>query len=241
MKDFLDLTDLEAGSDLPRPYTSIDFLGGHVGEYVDKWIQERYGDFDSINRVRYNPKTGVVEGCNPFYVSLAKKPLEKFGMRVATHGEIEFAKMINELNPGRGLDFMLHYIDSAIVLRSTDAPNSSQAKKLAEQSGFEGKTLVIPLNLTDIEEDGRELVLGMKKFAQIYETDILDESGYFKTGDIDFQSGLPLRTCEEGDRYLHGANGGLCRMYLGTAGCIVSNTDNLKGTRPNGRVVIVKP
>jgi hypothetical protein len=241
MVDFLDLFDMEAGIGFPRPYDSIGFLEGNIGERVDRWMQDRYGEFESINRVGYNPETGLVEGSTPYYVSLANNPLRMFGLRTATHAEIEYARMLNLMDDSMGLDFMSKYEDSGLVLRGIDGPNASQARTLAEQSGFEGNTLVIPLNLTDIEADGKELVFGLKKFAQVYESNLLNETGHFKTGDIDFQSGLPLRRCEDGDRYLYGAKGGLSRLYLGTGHCLVSNTDNLEGTRNIGRVVVVKP
>ncbi|MFH1229131.1 MAG: hypothetical protein V1678_01765 [Candidatus Aenigmatarchaeota archaeon] len=239
MVEFLELTNIEANVGLPRPYTSIGFLGGPVGEHVDRWIKDRYEE--SMRGVGYNMETDLVEGSKPAYVSLANIPLKRFGLRTATQAELEYAKMLNDFDKKYGLDFMSKYEDSSLILRNLGGRNASLAKELAAQANFQGKPIVIPLHMTNVEVDGKELTFGLKKYAEVIETDILNHTDYFKSGDIDLQTGIPLRMNEWGNRYMYGSKTGLSRLYLGTGHCLVANEENMLGSSPNGRVVVVRP
>jgi hypothetical protein len=229
------LTDIEA-SEFPIP--SVEFLGGPLGKSIDDIIQEKYGTL--VNRVGYNPKSGLVEGSTPFYVSAANHELRKYGYGIATPADLEYSKFLNTLNGDWCLDTQGFYEDTALVVRGKRGPNWELAEGMLYQMDAEPeRSIVIPLNMTYIDE-GEVPTLKLKKYAQVFETNILDRSGHFKSGDVDLQSGLPRRKNERGDRFIYGQENGMSRLLMGTGSCLVANVSNMEGTNPQGRIVIVK-
>ncbi len=218
------------------------FLEGGFGKEVNAEVQGKYGKFNSISKINYNEKTGLVEGSNPFYVIAVNQVLRENGLKIRTATQADLEKI---LRTGE-MQLKGFYEDTALVLRSRDNPNPYLAKHLADQVSLINskikKPYMIPLNELELQEDFSlegGLSFKLRDDSEIIYAPILNENtGNFSSEDIDEKTGLPKKL-GRGNRTLYTKESGLSRL------CLYRNLDlnsfwyDLADSYSYGRVVVV--
>jgi len=249
----------QEGEESPSPipassFKDAFFLRRALGEEINKKIQNKYGKFEPINKIIYNPKTRLIEGSNPFYVVAVQEFLPE-GIRVATQADLE--KILkNNLLPLKN-----HYEDSGLVWRSNQEPNEYLAKDIKKQFKAKGIALkensayVFPLfslRLRADEYSPYKLSFNItdETLKAYFEAPILNEATQqkFNNKDIDKSIGLPKKVGAEGNRVLYTRNlrqypiksSGLAWLCLGNALNLCSGSGDLADSSGSGRVVCVR-
>lgn len=228
--------------EIPEVIPVANFLEGDFGEaFVREYngrVDADYNGAPALKILAY--KGGMVKGSNPFAVAVSNKILAQEGIRTATPADLE------RVLTSKALSLSGTYEDSALVLRSTDDPNTYLAKDLANQLKARGIKLnapvVISLNGLDVVNDAQSphgLAFKLYDGVHIIEAPILTRDGNFNSSDIDSQTGLPKKL-EGGDRRLSARNSGLSGLCLGRNLDLDSYYENLAYSYEDGRVVGIR-
>lgn len=228
------------------------FLGEEWGRQIHKKVQDKYGSYEVISKVKYNDKDKVVEGSTPFYVAAVQEFLPE-NARAAAQADLE------KILKGNLLPLKDHWEDSALVWRSNQEPNKYLAEDLFSQFKSKGINLeensayVIPLFTLKLRGDSKskhKLAFELTDLAlqSYFEAPILNEISQlkFNSKDIDENTGLPTKVGKSGDRTLYTRNwdrytiknSGLVRLYFNRVLSIYSCYEVLADSGASGRVVV---
>jgi len=236
-----------------------DFLGGDFGKAVLKEYKGRIeNDYTDNRPLDILPSSaldvlhyedGIITGSNPFAVVLVNQILKEDKLRTANQSDLEKILKTNLLNLDKT------YTDSALILRSSGAPNSYMAKILINQVRKRNPKfkfpIMIPLYGLGLVKDTNSprygLSFSLKDNAEIIYSPILSKADKgFSEDDIDEETGLPLKLSgrlseDEGEgRILHNGRGGLCSLRFGKFLSLYSGTFMFDHYSHEGRIVIVK-
>ncbi|MFA5856074.1 MAG: hypothetical protein WC867_01850 [Candidatus Pacearchaeota archaeon] len=223
------LTKGEFGKNLYKEYKSL--------------VEKNFDNHRILNVLKFYGD--VIKGSNPFSIALFNQIIPE-ELKVAGPKDLE--KMIRwDFYSIRGL-----HNDSGIVLRDNSEPNSYLANKL-KMDIYEQKILelpvMIPLSELRLIKDDKApygLALKLKENAEIYSIPILSQEGFFKSEEIDEESGLPKILYESKneifDRKLFSLDNkhGLTRLYLDPYNDIQTHYPDLNDSYLAGRVLLVK-
>ncbi len=226
----------------------VDYLRGEFGREIHEEIKVKYADFLVVTEnISYDKKDKLVNGSKPYYVVAANEMLRQIGLHTATPVELEMVVSANARNSSSGLNLRGNYEDSALVLRSEGEPNSYLAGNLLRQLKMRNPKVklpvMIPLNGFDLErnqDSSSGLSFKLRDDADIIYAPILNlKDGRFNSQDVDVLAGLPIKLCNEGERYFYTRNSGLSRLCLIVYLNLNSYNESLAYSYAIGRVVVV--
>ena len=232
--------------EIPKEIPTIGFLEGDFGkEFLKEYkgrVNSDYGNANPLNILSY--QDGLVKGSNSFAVVLANQILAQEGLRVARQSDLERAMKLSALQL-RG-----QYVDSGLVLRNEDEPNSYLAKDLYAQiksrNSKKESPIMIPLTELDLIIDGSSshgLKFKLKEDAEIIYAPILNgPDGTFVSECVDERTGLPSKFASaliSQNRTLYTRSSGLSRLCLGGVLGLCSGGGGLASSVDDGRVVVV--
>lgn len=219
-------------------YLKGDFGKAFLGIY-NTVVEERYNDNKWLKPLLFDREEKVVKGSSIFSSILASEILRSNGYELATPFDIELARK------KYGFDTRGHYVDSGVVWRSTENPNSYYAEQLEPQIKHAlGKTpehsVVILSSMLDLTNDKNapydKLGLSLRKGATPFEVPALDKDTNFNETD---ENGMPI-PYSNGNRISYTNDSGLSRLYLGRDLDLGSFWDVLANSYSAGRVVVIK-
>ena len=228
----------------PELFPKVNFLSGDFGKAVLAEFQYRgTSDFQDNSLLRvlsYDQKNDVVIGSNPFAVVLVGTIISRNGSHVATPADLECVLQSGVLSL-RGV-----YVDSAVVLRDEDEPNSYLAKDLLVQLRARGSVdLPVMLLLRDLairydQESPYGLAFTLKDSVQPVYAPVLNnvDGSRFTSDDVDGATGLP-KNVGRGDRVLRTRRSGLSRLYMGSVLGLGASNGDLNDSGTAGLVCIV--
>ena len=244
----------QEGEESPSPipassFKDAFFLRRALGEEINKKIQNKYGKFEPINKIIYNPKTRLIEGSNPFYVVAVQEFLPE-GIRVVTQADLE--KILkNNLLPLKN-----HYEDSGLVWRSNQEPNEYLAKDIKKQFKAKGIALkensayVFPLFSLRLRADEHSpcklsFNLTDETLKAYFEAPILmsKDINFINLNDMNEKTGLLNKISDQsfpGNRRLWTIHSGLARLYLDGVLYLGSGYEDLAYSLGAGQVVCVR-
>ncbi|MBI4153335.1 hypothetical protein HY497_02330 [Candidatus Woesearchaeota archaeon] len=221
----------------------ISFLTGDAGKVIFAEYQGRaskdFGDADALNALDYN--NGVIRGSNPFAVALIGQIVRDSGLHVATPADIEKSLRAGDILGIRGN----HYVDTGLVLRSEEEPNSYLAQNLAEQLRARGTVeypVMVPLSGVELVRDSGSscgLAFKLRDDAEVVPAPVLNKDSNFTT-DVDQKTGLPTETCSEGNRIFYTRTSGLSRLNVDDVLSLDAYSNDLNNSYPGGRVAVVR-
>jgi len=229
-----------------------DFLKGDFGKAVLKEyrgrIEKDYMDGNSSDILPSSAldiltyENEIITGSNPFAVVLINQVLREEKLRTANQSDLEKILKTKILN----LDNT--YEDSALILRNEGVPNSYLAKMLMNQVKKKypkiEMPIMIPLYGLDLVKDSDSprygLSFKLKNDAELIYSPVLNKADKeFSEGDMDEETGLPLRLSRGGNRILYNRRGGVSSLRLGKG----SNLDSaylFDQYSHEGRIIVVK-
>ena len=238
----------------PTLVPSIGFLTDDFGEAVFAAYQEEVVKYhpkarESLDVLAYNRENKVITGSNSFAaVVLNNLPIIRdSGLHIATQADLGL--MLKGDDTLRVADN--HYIDTGLVLRSEDDPNSYLARILAADIKERTKQdsqypLLIHLKDVRVEPDEKSpygLVFKLESDAKPVHALILNKTGYYGNQDIDAETGLPKETAakktEEHNRQLYTTQRGLVRLGLDRDLVLGAYVGRLADSDSDGRVAVV--
>jgi len=232
------LSQYEFVKDIPKNLVRVPtFLTGDFGrDFLEEYngrVKTDYKDADLLNVLR--ARGGKVVGSNSFAVVLANKILRQEGLRTATPADVERILRQGDLDLG-GV-----YVDSALVLRSADAPNEYLAKDLIKKLGNQKLPVMIPLAGLDLRVDSSAphgLAFDVRSDTEIIYNKILNSrDGRFDSKDIDEKTGLP-KELSGSERGFWTRGSGLSWFFLDGDSNLDSDGGDLGGSIGSGRVVV---
>ena len=127
--------------EIPENVPSIGFLEGEFGEAVleeyEGRVKSDYRTSDPLDILSY--KNEIVKGSNSFAVVLVNQIVGEEGLRVARQSDLEKAMKLDSL------DLNGVYVDTGLVLRDKEEPDSYLAKDLIRQISKSKLPVMIPL------------------------------------------------------------------------------------------------
>jgi hypothetical protein len=230
--------------EVPEEVFQVGFLEGDFGRnFIEEYEGRFRADFKKNPTLKniFRYYGGVVEGGSSFGAVLADQILRKYGLRAATHADIE------KINRAGTLNLEPFCEDTGLVLRSGGEPNSYLAKNFLLQMKRRGikfrSPMVIPLSGLELRLDqdsgyglSFELTDNSKPFH--VPATVLNIGGKFRAEDINVKTGFPKFFKENGERILYARNTGLSRLYFKSA--IVSSEGRMLATSYEmGRIIAV--
>ena len=207
--------------------------------YEQFLIKAKY-DYKNNKNLSLKYDRDVIKGSNVFDVVLVNQLIEEDFLNVAKQRDLE------KILKTKSLNIEGYYLNSSILLKNEENPNSYLAKNLISQIKRRNPRYEMPvmINLSELElvndyDSNYGLAFNLKENSEIISSPILKERYcIFSSEDVNLETGLAEKF-GVGERTFEAIDSGLSVLYLHNKLDLLSS-GFLSFSTDNGRIIIVR-